>query len=313
MSCVITGNTVALRMSGTRLFITLSELWESANARTLIDGIPRSISPLAKNFPGLSNLRALVPAIEELGATVKDVNVTSLGEVADLAAQNRGPVPFGVTWWTNQYGIMQPAGRHMMVAFKGLSGVMIADQSGVRTLAEFMAKMAQGGYSLSIEGGYLVEHAAWITNAATIPRALQFGRQVPDLFAPQPQQSQTNPPPPQQARATAAGESAWVANNLVLPIYHLPGPVAFKMDTQLRRELKRPPRKPRGGGKPGQPKVSKPPHWDDPNLESAEPHVRRREMAEKKPDRSVRVSDLRSQARMSQFDFDDGLMVLEYV
>jgi hypothetical protein len=97
-----------------------------------------------------------------------------------------------------------------------------------------------------------------------------------------------------------------------MPLYHIPGPVALQLDTQLRRALHRPTRPPRVASHA----KAKPPLWDDPNLEGAEPKVRRAWqafLALRGSENSVTAADLQRASGLGKVDFDAAMMMLEYL
>lgn len=280
MSCVVTGNTAALRLTGQRLFITLEELWQAARTHTVhtlrsgetLNPLGRAAgfpSPTAVGFPGLPTLDALVPTLRALGARVPVRVIATNGartvdDVANLARQGRGAVPFGIRWFARAANGMPETGRHVLVAYRDMLGrIIIADQAGERTLAQFL----QAYPHFTLEGYYLVENARWVTQLELAARygmaARQWGSVVPNAMPP---------------RATAdAGD--WIARHLEPPLYHMPGPVAVRLDAELRRVLRRGPRKPwpvrKAAGKPaGKGPASKPLLWDDPDLEGADANTR---------------------------------------
>ena len=319
MSCVVTGNTVAARMSGTRLGITLEELWYNANAAGKVNPSAPSLramhpllSPAHPTFEGLKNLRALVPELEAMGAAIESPSLTSIDDVARLAAQGRGPVPFGVAYVNSVSRVPLPIPKHMMVAFRSVRGeIMIADQGGVKTLASMMANELAGGRGVAVVGGYLVRHARWINDAAALQRALLFGRGLPGaLVSPS---TPINVPVNRIAQSDA--EQSWFYRGIEAPLYHLPGPIAFRADMELRRKLRRPPRPPRSGPGPKAPRRHAPPLWDDPNLEGAEPAVRRLWTAMLAQGLSkgndVSLGALATASGLSSIMFEDALMQLE--
>jgi len=115
MTCVITSNTVAARIAGTRLFITLEELWNAANGGKVFSKIT---SPMAQafraTFPGLANWRAMVPALKGFGATVEEVGAQNMAHVADAAQLGRGPVVFAVRWVGRVGTQLEQMGGHVM-------------------------------------------------------------------------------------------------------------------------------------------------------------------------------------------------------
>lgn len=308
MSCVITGNTFALRLAGTRLFITLDELWRGANLPFMgntLEELNLWLSPRAMRFPGLQNLDALVPQVEALGGNVP-IKVlgnasTTIDDVKMLAQSGRGPVPFGVTWLRSG----TPVGRHMMVMYRDMAGgLAIADQSGVRSLATFMKGLGGSGVSFSVEGYYLLENAGWVTKLQTASQLAMLGTQS-NLLG-QAIQSQSQP----------GYDWTWAASSLELPLYHLPGPIAVRADNELRRSLHRKPRPPlHSQPRPPSKPAHKPYLWDDPNLEGAEPIVRKLWAALRAKGlgvgQSLDESSLRSAAGLDEMSFDMALMELE--
>jgi len=216
MSCGVTSNAAALRLSGTRLAITLDDLAQTAN-------LP--VSPTSPAFTGLQTVDQLVPTLQQVGASVRQMPmITSAADVAAAAAENRGGVIFGVRWWNaaNGSGISTMGSGHIMVAFRSLTGrIMVADQFGVRPIGQ-LSEMVIGGvrqpasqFTIS-SGAYVVENTAFVKNLSQLSAAT--GLKTP--------------------------------MKLAIDMVHLPGPVAQKLDAAIREQLGRPPRDAGGGGSP---------------------------------------------------------------
>ncbi|MCC7426460.1 MAG: hypothetical protein IT557_06125 [Alphaproteobacteria bacterium] len=269
MTCVITSDTVAARIAGTRLFITLEELWSAANGGKVFSKITSlMVQAFRATFPGLANWRAMVPALKGFGVTVEEVGAQNMAHVADAAQLGRGPVVFAVRWVGRVGTQLEQMGGHVMCAFRTMKGeIMIADQMGVRPLAQFLQEVGP----FTVQGGYIVRYARWISDTELLLRGAQFGRQfgrVPEL------KQATGLFIPGISQWGAEAEQEWLAKHLDLGFYHLAGPIAARIDAEARRALGRPQRRPHKPGPFTPPTSTLPPLWDDPNLEGASRNVR---------------------------------------
>jgi hypothetical protein len=160
MSCGVTSGTVALRLSGTRMLMTLDKL-----GKVLGKGPPTS-----PQFPGVF-WHELTQSLQTVGATVTQLNTenASLQAIERAALNGRGPVIFGVQWWKQTAGgwsaplwnarVNMSAPDHFLVAFRNTMGrVLVADQFGVQPIANLASK---GSFSIA-STAYVVENVGFV-------------------------------------------------------------------------------------------------------------------------------------------------------
>jgi len=188
--------------------------------------------------------------------------------------------------------------------------IMIADQMGVRPLAQFLQEVGP----FTVQGGYIVRYARWISDTELLLRGAQFGRQfgrVPEL------KQATGLFIPGISQWGAEAEQEWLAKHLDLGFYHLAGPIAARIDAEARRALGRPQRRPHKPGPFTPPTSTLPPLWDDPNLEGASRSVRQlweafRGLSGGKG-QAVTVEQLLPASKLPLREYEDAIMQLEYV
>jgi hypothetical protein len=249
-SCAFTANVVAMRLSGHRLSITLGQFWQAAIRTGLLRNAEAAMHPAADSFRGVRYTRFLFAALRQYGIEVEQlVGSQTLESIRTAAAANRGPVVFRFRWQ-----VLAPGGTdggHFVTAFRSPFGqILVADQSGVRSFAKFVAENA--GRRIWMIEGFIMPHARYLAEVPALVRA------APGLGA---------------LGHYGADGLDWLADRLELPIWHIPGPVLNHLDASLRIKLRRPPRA--AAGSAAAAPSGRPPLWDDPNLEGAVAGTRR--------------------------------------
>lgn len=173
-----------------------------------------------------------------------------LQAVEAVAAQNNGPVIFGVRWWTpGPTGIVGPATRprfntqtgrpyleqmnagrpmaqaadHWLLAFKGADGrIMVADQYGARPIAELGT--IQGAQTQFTMANRLLQ----VHQASVLPPAGAARAQVAYEALGSPSQT--------------ARSAQWIARSLALEMVVVDGPTTQRIDSAIREKVGRPPR-----------------------------------------------------------------------
>lgn len=169
-SCTPTSIAAATRITGHRITLTVEEAAALAG---------KKVSPLDPAFKGM-NMAEAEKVLADIGAKVHPVGVSdSLQSIEALVQQRRGPVMFGVYWLEKlplrpEFGYVRSVDRHMMVAFRDWAGrVMVADQDGIRPLAQAAATAAGKLKPMEIfEKALLVEDGAVLQ---TLARGAQGG------------------------------------------------------------------------------------------------------------------------------------------
>jgi hypothetical protein len=124
-SCTMTAQTMAMRLTGTRLWLTLDELARAARV------------PSPVRTPGYAgvDLAPLLGALKRMGAVITHHGEGTVETVRKLILQRRGVVTFAFNYYEAEEIVAK--GAHYVAGFVDQLGrVMVADQHGIRLLEE---------------------------------------------------------------------------------------------------------------------------------------------------------------------------------
>jgi hypothetical protein len=216
-SCAITSAAFAMRLSGTRMAMTLDRLGFSRFWQFGSD----LISPKSPLFPGAWH-HEVVEQLNHFGVRNTPLVVSSLTDVYGAASRNLGPVLFGVEW-ADKTG-------HAMVAFKSIGGeIKVADQFGVRPFHElnlFPGDSAASGILEVQRQASIVNEAHWIGQLNDSIGLAWRAKAAADGVA----------------RVLVLDDGSWLTSALGLPFYRVPHKVVALLDADFRQQLGRPPR-----------------------------------------------------------------------
>lgn len=170
-SCALTSSTMALRLSGTRMFARIGDVlkgMKEVSGNLLTEEIV-----LANNYGGTSpeNLTILFQNLARLGLKMRPVRGTVIAsDVGAVVAKTGQPVLFNV---------QSTPSRHMMLAYKDLKGVIrLADQSG--HAHEFYNYASNFGMTVDV---FLLENVTilhpYVSEMLAASAALQNGNRLP--------------------------------------------------------------------------------------------------------------------------------------
>jgi hypothetical protein len=219
MSCAPTAMATALRMSGRSMTMTVEEISAAAGQKT--------ISPFAKNYPGLTmnevatTIKGVTPAAQDIDLAA-GTGVSTIDAVEAAAAQGRGPVIYGIQWpggnaasgWATTWWDAD----HAMVAFRNAAGeVMVADQTGVRPIAE-------AGTIFGKSIAFNVTPQALLVEDGILVRTLGAAQSAGEVMT------------------GARGGAGWLASAFAIQMIVVNGRQTQVLDSTVREMLGRPPR-----------------------------------------------------------------------
>ncbi|MDT8855976.1 hypothetical protein RNZ50_13335 [Paracoccaceae bacterium Fryx2] len=231
MSCGPTALAAASRLSGQRAALTLDEV-----GTALGRGHPNSPS-----FNGMW-FHEFKSTMDAVSVTHKEINMAGQGidAVEAAAAQGKGPVVFGIQYWTKANNIIQPASRivpnaqtgrqmqqfmnagtnyaeagdHWMVAFRSASGrVLVADQQGMRSIAD-----------LTKAGNFTVTSRALLVPDGALMRVVGAAESLAS------------------ATSTSGSNARWLASSFMINAVVVNAPTTAALDNRVRDAMGRPPR-----------------------------------------------------------------------
>jgi hypothetical protein len=202
-SCIMTSNAFALRLSATRIGITIDELARAGGM------VPPTTTP---GYVG-EMAADIAKALKAVGARVRPHKfgpVVQIEDVERLARNSRGPVLFEADWFEPEE--IRAGGAHAMTAFRDLFGrIMVADQYGIRPLR----KMAEIEGSVTRLADISVRSSAYVIEEALMLRNANALSSVPGVAS---------------------------AVKIAVEAYYVPGPSLVAIDNSVRTALHRPTR-----------------------------------------------------------------------